>query len=73
MKTKNTKRSVSAKPSANAGAKANHRQSAPKLTVVDRAPAPGPVTAGQSQKKCRAFEIGHRSCKCGREGCGNGS
>lgn len=20
-------------------------------------------------KKCRAFEVGHKSCPCGREGC----
>jgi hypothetical protein len=27
----------------------------------------------KKQKPCTALVTGHRSCKCGREGCGNGS
>jgi len=31
--------------------------------------APGKPAGAKSQSPCRALEIGHRSCNCGREGC----
>lgn len=30
-----------------------------------------PVTADNLWSECRAMEVGHRSCKCGKSGCGN--
>lgn len=39
----------------------------------DRAKLPADAKPGADAKlkECRALEVGHRSCDCGREGCGN--
>lgn len=40
---------------------------ATKTTPAKPAPAPASET---KYAKCRALEVGHRSCNCGRKGCG---
>jgi hypothetical protein len=47
-----------------------------KTAVRIPVPAAAPVPADEisvEKKTCRAADVGHRSCRCGREGCGNGS
>jgi len=42
-----------------------------KNTTKPVTPASAPKAAlVKGKKKCRAFEVGHRSCDCGRAGCG---
>ncbi len=48
----------------------NQLKTPAKRQVKTKAPVAPAAPAAPKLKKCRAYEMGHRSCHCGREGCG---
>lgn len=43
------------------------------IDALNSRPDTEKVTAENLWNECRAKEVGHRSCKCGKQGCGNAS
>jgi hypothetical protein len=46
------------------------KQSKPAKPAKQSKPAVSPQADEPKFTKCKALDVGHRSCHCGREGCG---